>query len=115
MNCVAISGRFVKDPELHKTVKGNYWTRFTIAIPAPKANGRDADFIRCVAWDGVAEFICSNFTKGKKIEIQGELRTNTVETVENGEKQMTTIMEVNVEKAFYAEKKDKSEELRENL
>ena len=111
MNCVSISGRFTKDPEIHVNSKGKSWTRFTIAIPAPMANGRDADFIRCVAWDGLAEFICTNFVKGKKIEIVGELRSNTVES-ETGEKK--TSMEVNVEKAFYAEKREKSEDLREN-
>lgn len=108
MNSVVISGRFTKDPELHQTIRdGRSWTRFTIAVPAPKATDRDADFIRCVAWDGIAEFICANFAMGKKIEIQGELRSQT-KTDDNGNPK--TSMEVNVEKAYFAEKRDKTED-----
>lgn len=109
MNCAIITGRFVKDPELRKNLKGEYWTRFTIAVPAPRANGKDADFVRCVAWGSIADFICSNFVKGKKIEIMGELRSSDTECT-CGKK--SSMMELNVEKAYFGEKKN-TEELRQ--
>lgn len=111
MNCAIITGRFVKDPELRTNGKGEHWTRFTIAVPAPRANGKDADFIRCVAWGDTAEFICDNFVKSKKIEIMGQLRSNDTKCACGRE---NSTVEVNVEKAYFGEKKEKVEELRDN-
>lgn len=84
MNKSIISGRLTADPELRQT-KGNPpipVTSFTVATPRrfSKDKKDNADFIDVVAWRTDAEFVCKYFTKGKRIEVCGELRTRMRES-----------------------------------
>lgn len=81
MNKVIIMGRLTADPELRQTQSGIASCRFTVAVDrkfADKTTGkREADFIRCTAWRGTAEFISRYFNKGRMISLEGELRTGS--------------------------------------
>lgn len=78
-NCV-FKGRLVSDPELRQTVSNISFVRFTIAIDKfVKEGEKQADFIRCNAWRGTAEFISRYFVKGQEILIRGELHNNDYE------------------------------------
>ena len=73
-------GRICRDPELMETNNGTPYVNFTLAIErsyTDKDGERQADFINCVAWRQVAEFICTWFGKGSMIAVEGELQSRT--------------------------------------
>lgn len=78
MNKVIISGRLTADPELRQTQSGVSACRFTVATNRKFKNDKgefEADFITCVAWRQIAEFVSRYFTKGKMIALEGCLRS----------------------------------------
>lgn len=89
MNKTIVTGRLTADPELRTTNSDEpiSVTSFTVAVSRryQKDGKEQADFIDAVAWRQTAEFICKYFTKGKRIELCGELHTRMRET-KNGDK-----------------------------
>lgn len=82
MNKVMLSGRIANELELATTTSGLNKCNFRIAVQRrfKNADGNyDVDFINCVAWRGNAEFVCKHFSKGKPIEIVGNLQTRDYE------------------------------------
>ena len=76
MNKVELIGRLVADPELKETGTGIPVTSFTLAVD--RRTGKEehqTDWIDCVAWRGIAEFICKYFQKGSPIVIEGSIQT----------------------------------------
>lgn len=82
LNCVTLMGRLVADPELRTTPTGKNVATFTIAVDRSfvrQGEQRQADFIRIVAWESTANFVCRYFAKGSMIAIQGRIQTRTYE------------------------------------
>lgn len=79
MNKVIITGRLTSDPEFRQTQSGISSATFTVAVDRPyqKDKEKQADFIRCMAWRGTAEFVNKYFFKGDPIEVIGSLRTGS--------------------------------------
>ena len=81
MNKVILVGRLTADPVLRQTQSGISSCRFTVAVnrrTTDKNTGeRQADFINCIAWRQIAEFISRYFSKGKLIAVEGSLRTGS--------------------------------------
>ncbi len=80
INQVILMGRLTSDPELRQTPNGVSTCSFTVAITRSFANQngeRQSDFISCTAWRQTAEFICRNFSKGRLILVEGNLRTRS--------------------------------------
>ena len=102
MNVVALTGRLTKDPEIKSTSSGKSVVSFCIAVQNPYVKD-DVDYPICVAWESNAEFISKYFTKGMKIEVEGQLKTRTYE--KNGVKNLVT--EVRVNTVGFAERKNK--------
>ena len=109
LNSVNLTGRLTVVPELKTTNSGTSVVTFSVAV---QRNYKDAegkyptDFINCVAWRSVADFISRNFTKGQLITVEGSLQTRSYET-KNGEKR--TAVEVIVERPhFCGDKKESS-------
>ena len=78
-NCVNIQGRLTDHPELIHTPGGNAVIDFTIAVEGSR-NGdgaRRVDFVKIVAWNAMAEFICKYFEKGQQIIVEGKISTNS--------------------------------------
>ncbi|WP_303814030.1 single-stranded DNA-binding protein [Selenomonas ruminantium] len=106
MNSVHLTGRLTKDPEVRKSTRGNDCVHFTLAVrrrfhkkddkdssedqQMPKQN---ADFISCVAWNGIARVIGNNCKKGSRIGITGPLQSRSYET--NGTTKYLTEVRVN--------------------
>lgn len=87
INHVVLVGRVVTDPELRYTATGVAVVNFVIAVNRRYKNEegeREADFIPCVAWRGLAETIAEYVKKRTEIGLQGSLRQNRWET-EDGE------------------------------
>ena len=70
MNKAFLVGNLTRDPELTTTPNGISVCRFSIAVQRRFANAdgeREADFINCVAWRGLADNIAKYVKKGKKV------------------------------------------------
>lgn len=79
LNSVNIQGRFTDHPELTHLSNGKAVTNFTIAVDGGK-NGdgtRRVDFIKIVAWNAMAEFICKYFEKGQQIIVEGKISSGS--------------------------------------
>lgn len=82
LNSAIITGRFVRDPELRTTASGVAVTSFTLAVERDRAESdgnRATDFIDCVAWRQLAEFVCRYFTKGQMATVSGRLQRRSYE------------------------------------
>lgn len=92
LNKVIIMGRLTQDPELRSTPSGTSALQFTVAVDRnyqKQGEGKQADFINCVAWKQQAEFIAKYFGKGRMIAIEGRLQTRSYDD-KNGEKRYVT-------------------------
>ena len=77
-NQVGLMGRLARTPELKRTQNGISITSFTLAADRDFKNesgSRDTDWIDCVAWRGIAEFIAKNFQRGQSILVKGRLQS----------------------------------------
>lgn len=83
MNSVQLIGRLVKDVEMRYTPSGHANTTFTLAVNRKFKNQqtgeREADFINCVAWRGLAETIANNLSKGRELGVVGSWQTRSYE------------------------------------
>lgn len=106
MNKVILMGRLTHDVEVKQTPKGNSVARFSIAIN--RRTGKDkeqqTDFINCVAWKQVAEFISIYFPKGSMIAVCGHLKSNTWE--KDGQKHYST--DVVIDEVYFTGDKNKT-------
>lgn len=96
MNKVLIIGRFTRKPELNYTNTNLAVTNFTVAVDKP-GKDKGADFIRCTAFDKIAENICRYMDKGRQIAIEGRINTGSYE--KDGQKINT--YEIVVERAEF--------------
>lgn len=104
MNKVILHGRLARDPELRYTQSNKAVANFTLAVDRELtkekkeqalANGQPtADFIRCIAFGKTAEVIDKYLTKGRRILIEGIIRTGSYEN-KQGQKVYTTDVLVN--------------------
>ena len=110
LNNVVIMGRLTKDIELRKAGDHKV-TNFTVAVDrnfVDEDGERQADFIRCVAWNGTAEFIEKYFRKGSLIALTGWIQTGSYED-EDGKTVFTTDIVVNTV-SFTGERTDRDDE-----
>lgn len=108
LNHIVLQGRFCKDPELRRTQNGTSVTSFTLAVDRDYAqNGeREADFIDCVAWRKIGEFVARNFVKGSMIVVSGRLQMRGW-TDEKGNKRRTA--EVVADDVYFGETRKRQE------
>ena len=99
MNKVILIGRLTEDPKIKHTSTSAAVLNFTLAVrrKIPPANGPDADFIRCTAWNKTAGFVQKHFSKGDSIGVLGELHNNRYAD-KNGEVKYS--VNVNVEEVY---------------
>ena len=110
INNAVIMGRITKDLELRKA--GDHKVaNFTVAVDrnfVDEDGERQADFIRCVAWNGTAEFIKKYFSKGSLIALTGWIQTGSYED-EDGKTVFTTDLVVNTV-SFTGERSDRDDD-----
>lgn len=118
MNKVNLMGRLTRDPEVRYSQSSEpiAIVRFTIAVDRRFKKDGDsvtADFISCVAFGKVAEFIGRYFKKGRMIAVSGRITTGSYE--KDGVKHYTT--DVTVEEAYFTESKSSADSvpLSENI
>lgn len=90
MNQVNIMGRLTADPELHIIDEDKCVCNVVVACE--RRDREKVDFIRCVAWNKKAQFLCEWFAKGRMVALSGALRTRSYE--QNGEKRYLTEVQI---------------------
>lgn len=107
LNKCIFLGRIANDLEIKQTPSGVSVLTFSIAVDRnfKNANGEyETDFIKCVAFRSVSEFIGRYFYKGRMIAIEGHLQNRSYQD-KNEEKRYIT--EIIVDSAnFTGEKSD---------
>ena len=108
MNKTIITGNICHELEI-KTSGETKILNFTVAVRRnfkDKEGNYPTDFIRCVAFNNLADFVSTYFKKGSPILLEGSLQSNSYET-ENGEKRTTYNVAVeNVD--FFGGKKEET-------
>ena len=97
MNKLILTGRLTRDPELKAIGENNMVAKFTVAVNRnykDKDGNRPADFIPCEAFGKTAEFISNYVTKGRLVEVDGEMRVDQYQN-EEGENRTFTKCHVN--------------------
>lgn len=78
LNHIVIMGRLVRDVELRRTSSGTAVASFTVAVdrdfPNKDTGERETDFIDCVAWRSLGEFVSKYFQKGSMAVVDGRLQ-----------------------------------------
>lgn len=107
MNIFIGMGRLTRDPELKTTSSNIAVATFSIAIDRKykNANGeKQADFISCVAWRAVGEFVAKYFHKGDRISIVGTVQSRSYEASDGTRR---NVVEVVVDEASFVDSKKK--------
>ena len=103
MNSVCLIGRLVRNAELETGRNGKGYAQFTIAVDRLFKNQggeRECDFIRCVAFDGTAEFISKYFHKGSRIGVNGSIRNKQREDKDGHKRDSVSVV---VTHAYFCE------------
>ena len=95
VNKVILIGRLGKDPEIRSTPQGTTVAKFTIATDErfTDRNGEKqerTEWHNIVAWSKLAEICGQYLKKGKLVYIEGQLRTDSWEDKESGQKRYRT-------------------------
>jgi single-strand DNA-binding protein len=77
INKAILMGRLTRDPELRHTGTGTPVCSFSIAINNGSGDNQTTDYINCVAWNKMAEFVDKYFSKGKLIALIGRITTRS--------------------------------------
>lgn len=91
INIVTLVGVLQDTPELKEFESGAKGAFITLRIVKPfkSLDGMyEADFIKCILWEGIAQNTCEYCQKGDVIGIRGRLATRIEEvTLEHGDKE----------------------------
>lgn len=75
MNDIKILGRLAADPELKQSTNQRAYVWFTVAVPR-HSDRTKADFVRCVAFDKLAESLTEYCVKGRQVLVNGRLEVS---------------------------------------
>lgn len=94
LNKVLLIGNLTRDPELRYTPTGAAVCTIGLAtnrtwVTDSGEKKEETEFHRVVAWNKLAELCSQLLTKGRKIYVEGRLRTNTW-TAQDGSQRSTT-------------------------
>lgn len=105
MNKVILMGRLTRDPDVRYSSDGKPNARLTLAVDRrfAKEGQQTADFIGCVAFGKVAEFVQKYLHQGTKITVAGRIQTGNY-TGRDGKKVYTT--DVVLDEIEFAESKN---------
>ena len=97
LNTVMLIGNLTRDPELRYTPTGA--AVCTIGLATNRSwttesgdKKEETEFHRVVAWNKLAELCSQLLTKGRKIYVEGRLRTNSWQTADGGQRSTTEIV-----------------------
>lgn len=77
MNVVLLVGNLTRDPEMRYTPGGKAVTEFTVAVNEGFGEKRTTEYIRCEAWERLAESVAERARKGSKVAVEGRIKVNS--------------------------------------
>jgi single-strand DNA-binding protein len=77
VNVVTLIGNLATDVDLREVGEGKQRAKFLLAVDRPK--GDAADFVGVVAWDKQAELCAQYLVKGRRVAVDGRLRSRSWE------------------------------------
>ena len=97
LNKVLLIGNLTRDPELRYTPSGAAVCTFGIAtnrfyVASDGTKREEAEFIKIVSWNKLAELCSQLLTKGRKVYVEGRMQTRTWETPDGQSKQTTEVV-----------------------
>ena len=100
LNHITVMGRLTRDVELRRTGSGTAVASFTVAVDRDIANKetneRETDFIDCVAWRGVGEFVSKYFSKGSMAVVSGRLQIRNYTDKDGNKRRAAEVVADNV-------------------
>lgn len=76
MNIVMLLGRLTADPDVWISQSGTSIATYTLAVDR-RGKEKEADFIRCKAFNRGAEFADKYFRKGMRVAVSGSINTGS--------------------------------------
>ena len=76
MNIVMLLGRLTADPDVRTSQSGTSIATYTLAVDR-RGKEKEADFIRCKAFNRGAEFAERYFRKGMRVAVSGSISTGS--------------------------------------
>lgn len=113
MNRAILIGNLTKDPDYRITGNGTPVCAFTVALQRRYTNSngvREADFIPCVCWRGLAENCQQYLSKGSKVAVVGSIQTSNYEAADGTKRYKTEIIADEVEFLNTKERKSDADE-----
>lgn len=97
LNKVLLIGNLTRDPELRYTPSGAAVCTFGVAtnrtyVASDGTKKEEAEFIRIVSWNKLAELCSQLLTKGRKVYVEGRLQTRSWETPDGQNRQTTEVV-----------------------
>lgn len=97
LNKVLLIGNLTRDPELRYTPTGAAVCTLGLATnrswtTESGEKKEETEFHRVVAWNKLAELCSQLLTKGRKIYVEGRLRTNNWQTAEGAQRSTTEVV-----------------------
>lgn len=96
LNIIVLIGRLTRDPELRYTPgNGTAVATFTLAVDRPFTNRqgeKEADFIRIVTWDKLAETCANYLSKGRLAAVTGRRQIRSFDDKEGVRQWMTEVV-----------------------
>ncbi len=95
MNNVILVGRLAQDPMLEELESEKKRTVIDLAVPRNYKNQEglyEADFIRCILWNGIALNASKYCKTGDAIAIRGRIQTRSFEDEEKNKKYITEVI-----------------------
>lgn len=109
INRVVLIGRLTKDPVLRKTLNNKSVAAFTIACDRNTNQNQDADFINCIAWNHVADFLAKYIKKGALVSLEGRIQTRSYDD-KNGNRIFKTEVAANLVQPLESKKERQQRE-----
>lgn len=112
MNQVHLVGNLTQDPEVKKTAAGKSYVQFTVACDdgQDSQGNRRAQFIRCVAWEKIADAVGAYCKKGNKIAVNGRIVNSSYEDPKIKDRRIFTTDVVAASVEFLTSRKDGTSE-----
>lgn len=88
-------GNLGKDPEQRFTPEGKAVTTFSVAVTNGKKGYEQTEWVKCVAWDRLAETCVEYLNKGSKVYVSGRLQTRSWDDKASGQKRYMTEIVLN--------------------
>ena len=97
LNKVLLIGNLTRDPELRYTPSGAAVCSFGLATnrvytASDGTKKEEAEFTKIVSWNKLAELCSQLLTKGRKIYVEGRLRTNTWQAQDGSSRSTTEVV-----------------------